>query len=68
MHEHCHCDHDLKYCEKCKVVFCKKCGQEWYENSIHIYPNITPAVTYRWDYTTTTVGDWDSSKMICNHN
>jgi hypothetical protein len=29
MHNHCHCEHDLKYCEKCDVVYCTKCGKEW---------------------------------------
>lgn len=27
MHEH--CEHELKHCEKCNVVYCEKCGEEW---------------------------------------
>jgi hypothetical protein len=29
MHEHIECDHNLKYCSKCDVVYCTKCSKEW---------------------------------------
>ncbi len=28
-HEHNQCDHDLKYCPHCDVVYCTKCNREW---------------------------------------
>lgn len=28
-HKHDHCEHDLKYCEHCDVVYCTKCDREW---------------------------------------
>lgn len=28
-HNHCHCDHELKHCKECDMVYCGKCGQEW---------------------------------------
>lgn len=28
-HNHSHCNHDLKYCEKCDVCYCTKCDREW---------------------------------------
>jgi hypothetical protein len=35
---HNHCDHDLKYCEKCDCVYCKKCEMEWKKPEYHWYP------------------------------
>lgn len=29
MHEHNECEHDLKLCKVCNVVYCTKCGEEW---------------------------------------
>ncbi len=29
MHEHKECEHEHKYCSKCDVVYCEKCGKEW---------------------------------------
>jgi hypothetical protein len=23
------CEHEVNYCKKCNVCFCKKCGKEW---------------------------------------
>lgn len=31
MHEHKECEHKLKYCKKCAVVYCTLCGREWHE-------------------------------------
>lgn len=31
MHEHIECEHELKYCKKCKVAYCEKCKEEWIE-------------------------------------
>lgn len=28
-HNHCHCNHELKHCEICDVVYCTKCSKEW---------------------------------------
>ena len=29
MHTHCTCEHQLKYCSHCDIVYCEKCGKEW---------------------------------------
>jgi hypothetical protein len=29
MHNHEECNHELKHCSKCDVVFCEKCKKEW---------------------------------------
>jgi hypothetical protein len=26
---HCHCDHELKFCSHCDLVYCEKCTAEW---------------------------------------
>ena len=36
MHCH-HCEHELKYCVQCDVVYCGKCGREW-GKSFYAYP------------------------------
>ena len=51
-HEHC-CKHEnLKYCQVCKLVYCKGCNKEWrdwgwtYTNPwIHTSPTINPSHT-----------------------
>ena len=29
MHEHDVCEHELKYCKICDVVYCENCKKEW---------------------------------------
>ena len=31
-HNHCNCEHDLKYCSCCDTVYCVKCHKEWKQN------------------------------------
>ena len=61
-HYHC-CEHkNLKYCEKCDVVYCVDCGKEWGR---------------KWSYTTWS-NPWDTGTVTnvhpwmdastCNHN
>ena len=42
MHEHEECEHQLKYCKVCDVVYCTKCKKEWGQSH------------YTWGYTTPT--------------
>jgi len=49
-HEHKECEHTLKYCEKCKVWYCTKCGKEFYEKANWYYTTCTNAIP---DYVTT---------------
>ena len=48
MHNHDHeCEHKrVKFCPKCKVVYCEDCGREWYDQCKlnHYYPY------YRWTW------------------
>lgn len=52
MHEHNDCEHELKYCKKCDVAYCEKCGKEWrnYNYTISTYPNY-PSTTWLGDGT-----------------
>lgn len=56
-HEHGYsgCNHELKYCSHCDVVYCIKCGKEWgYYYFNPYYPYI---VTYKYtDGANQTVG------------
>ena len=29
--KHNHCEHEVRYCEKCNVCYCTKCEKEWKE-------------------------------------
>ena len=42
-HEHKECDHKLRICEKCDVVYCLKWSKEWggHKHTDYVYP-------YRW--------------------
>lgn len=59
MHEHSGCEHELKYCSCCDVVYCVKCNREWKQTSrwepCNIwdkYRNIKPpTITYTCDHT-----------------
>ena len=39
---HHHCNHILKYCEHCDVVYCDKCGREWGEKRVSHYTYTVP--------------------------
>jgi hypothetical protein len=70
MHNHNHqsCVHELKYCAKCNVAYCVRCGEEWRQE---------PAINYRlkeWrDYQrlispdTTPYNPWQIPKVTCSH-
>ncbi len=49
MHEHNECEHNLKYCSKCDVVYCTKCKREWGGHSHYWWPYWT------WSSGTTTI-------------
>ena len=66
MHEHVECEHELKYCRKCDIAYCEKCGKQWY----------TMIVTYPTWYNNTNTGEYtiqldhthDSQKGLGNDN
>lgn len=41
--DHGDCDHELKHCSKCDVVYCDKCSEEWpkykYQPHYPVYPS-----------------------------
>ena len=55
-HEHCGCNHNLKHCRVCNVVYCTICGKEWgrnhYWNDYYWYTSAGNT----WDNTFTTTG------------
>ncbi len=48
MHEHISCNHELKYCKVCDVVYCEKCKTEWVKSLIWTQQ---PYITYAGDST-----------------
>jgi len=46
MHEHDECEHELRYCKKCDVVYCIKCKREWYGHQSYVYPYVYPTYPY----------------------
>ena len=66
MHNHDKCKHELKYCDKCDVVYCEKCKKEWgrdnginipYTPTVPIYPYVPNVPNYPvWTWTDGTVG------------
>lgn len=60
-HKHDHCEHNLKHCSKCDIVYCSKCEREWGQHHTWTYPNtwihpkyVQPLVTWK---TTETASD-----------
>jgi hypothetical protein len=35
MHEHAECEHELKYCKQCDIVYCEKCSKEWIKKVLY---------------------------------
>jgi hypothetical protein len=56
MHNHagCSCDHTLKHCVCCDVVYCVKCSKEWKRITYDYFPN------YKWNYGTL------SNQVLCS--
>jgi len=50
MHIHDSCDHSLKYCAHCDVVYCTKCHREWGHQSWSY-----------WKYPT-----WSTNQFLCS--
>ncbi len=69
MHEHKECEHELKYCSKCNVVYCEICNKEWYSYSI----TVSSPYTATW-YNTQTISDKTTNPVnvtpviTCTHN
>jgi hypothetical protein len=45
---HNHCDHEMAYCARCDVEYCRKCSREW---GRYVWTN-----PYSWPYTITWQG------------
>ena len=46
-HTHESCEHELKYCKKCAVVYCDKCKKEWNDHIPSYYPYYPTAAAYQ---------------------
>jgi hypothetical protein len=58
MHNHTECDHELKYCKQCDVVYCEKCGGEW-KKFFSVIQNWKPYVNPPFEgYRKEGTGDW----------
>ncbi len=71
MHSHdCGCNHELRYCAHCDVVYCVKCKREWGQYYNYQWP-------YKWYYcggsslsaiaTTPNYTSQVSSTTVCSH-
>jgi hypothetical protein len=38
------CEHELKECKDCNIVYCKKCGKEWGRKSVDCISVPYPAI------------------------
>ena len=61
-HESCErrCEHEVKHCSHCGVVYCAKCDKEWFENNISY--NVVPWSSWK------TGVDCTSDTNNCKHN
>lgn len=57
MHEHNECNHNLKYCSVCDVVYCTTCNREW--RAYRFWGE--PYITYTRDYS------YSTGTVIANH-
>ena len=48
MHEHDECEHDLRLCRHCDIVYCKRCRREWGRHA-HYTPYI-PYAPWYWEW------------------
>lgn len=79
-HDHSHCSHDLKFCEKCNVVYCRKCSQEWggtqyiytpyytNPNPWTVTPYYPPLTPYCGSGSALTSSDMTITTTACQHN
>jgi hypothetical protein len=69
MHEHKECEHELKYCKVCKVVYCELCNKQWYSYEVTVSTPfiVSPYITY--DNGGTDLYPIDvTPKITCIHN
>ena len=69
MHEHNECEHSLKYCSKCDVVYCTKCKREWggHSHSYYgYYPWVYPQTYFPWTTWTGTSGGTICDTASCD--
>ena len=73
-HKHDHCDHQLRYCTRCDVVYCLKCDREWGGHTHWSYPyhwyigDPIPCITTTvWDGTGNDIDVSTSDAHISNH-
>jgi hypothetical protein len=61
-HTHTHgcCNHCLHHCGCCNEVYCCKCGETWGKHYYYpwTYPYVQPYITWTYDGSTTTTGDY----------
>ncbi len=63
---HDHCDHELKYCGTCDLVYCRECNREWGGHR-HYWPWYQEYTTIPLVATAGT-GAIDASEKITFHN
>ena len=73
--KHDHCEHEVKYCDKCDTAYCGKCNKEWTTDpcTLNHYPwyNDTGTVTNVWPkirYSSTSAVDLTKLESGCAHD
>lgn len=64
---HCHCEHKLKFCSHCDLVYCEKCSAEW-KKPTNNWTYGGTGITLCGNTTTATAGTNISTVANCNHN
>lgn len=74
---HDHCEHEMKHCGKCDLVYCVKCSKEWgAECSLTHFPYYwyvpgtasDPAYQYPWTTTTAKMDLTNTDLTVAGHS
>ncbi len=64
---HDHCDHELKYCGTCDLVYCRECKREWGGHR-HYWPPYYSGTYYVGTGSLMLAGDTPTTAMVTEHN
>jgi len=63
MHDHC-CNHNLKHCPVCDVVYCDKCKKEWGQNKATPWWIYIPQTYYPYTITATSTDNVTGTSVV----
>ncbi len=68
MHEHNDCNHTLKHCSHCDVVYCSKCKREWGQKETIYVDRWHSPNWYVWPTWIQTTPKWSDYQILCDGN